>query len=174
MFSFNRRKLISTHCRKYSGRPTTVHLFGPCRVKPPFVAIIIPAGYGCSASAIRFSLTSGPYASAVSIKFTPRSGSRFRTRFASSRSFGSPHTPSPVMRIAPKPSRCTVRSPPMEKVPLALAFGVVFVVLMLLWIRFRREKLPPLHASHLILTSPNASWAPYPQFFEGTGLEFTA
>ena len=34
---------------------------------------------------------------------------------------GSPHTPSPVSRIAPKPRRLTVVSPPMSKVPDALA-----------------------------------------------------
>ena len=36
---------------------------GPCRVKPPFVAITTPGLYGASASPISRSLTSGPYAS---------------------------------------------------------------------------------------------------------------
>src|ERR1700730_9442992 len=58
------------------------------------------------------------------MKLTPRSGKRFRTRFASSRSLGSPQIPGPVMRIAPKPRRWTGRSPPREKVPLFAAFGV--------------------------------------------------
>ena len=52
-----------------------------------------------------------------------------------------------VIRIAPNPSRCTVRSPPMEKVPLAFAFGVAFGVLIPRWTRFRREKLPRLMPS---------------------------
>jgi hypothetical protein len=46
-----------------------------------------------------------------------------------------------VMRIAPNPRRWTVRSPPMEKVPLDFAFGVAFGVLIPRWIRFRRERL---------------------------------
>src|SRR5436309_8099314 len=58
------------------------------------------------------SLVSGPYASAVSIKFTPSSTARLRTLSAFSRSGGQPQMPSPVIRIAPKPSRLTGRSPP--------------------------------------------------------------
>src|SRR5439155_13702643 len=41
--------------------------------------------------------------------------------FASSRSGGSPQMPAPVMRIAPKPMRRTVRSPPTSMVPEAAA-----------------------------------------------------
>jgi hypothetical protein len=58
------------------------------------------------------SLVSGPYASAVSIKFTPSSTARLRTLSAFSRSGGQPQIRSPVMRIAPKPSRLTGRSAP--------------------------------------------------------------
>src|SRR6059058_4330138 len=58
------------------------------------------------------SLVSGPYASAVSIKFTPSSTARFKTLSALLRSGGQPQMPSPVIRIAPKPSRLTGRSPP--------------------------------------------------------------
>src|SRR5260370_13964030 len=58
------------------------------------------------------SLVSGPYASAVSIKFTPSSTARFRTLSALLRSGGHPQILSPVIRIAPKPRRLTGRSPP--------------------------------------------------------------
>src|SRR6266536_5283693 len=58
------------------------------------------------------SLVSGPYASAVSIKFTPSSTARLRTFSALARSGGQPQMPSPVSRIAPNPRRLTVRSPP--------------------------------------------------------------
>src|SRR6476646_7894594 len=68
------------------------------------------------------SLVSGPYASAVSIKFTPSSTARLRTLSAFSRSGGQPQMPSPVTRIAPKPSRLTVRSPPKVKVVFVAIF----------------------------------------------------
>src|SRR5689334_3316126 len=42
---------------------------------------------------------------------------RRNTRLHSSGSRGSPQTPSPVSRIAPKPRRLTLSSPPMSKVP---------------------------------------------------------
>jgi hypothetical protein len=42
--SFKRRRLISTHCWMYSGRPTGAHRSGPGRVKPPFVAMTRPGG----------------------------------------------------------------------------------------------------------------------------------
>src|SRR4029453_13445674 len=58
------------------------------------------------------SLVSGPYASAVSIKLTPSSTARLRTLSALLRSGGQPQMPSPVIRIAPNPSRLTGRSPP--------------------------------------------------------------
>src|SRR5215470_6593173 len=50
-----------------------------------------------------FSLTSGPYASAVSMRLTPSSTARRSTARAAARSLGSPQMPSPVIRIAPKP-----------------------------------------------------------------------
>src|SRR5262245_61517094 len=65
------------------------------------------------------SLTCGPYESAVSMKLTPSSTARRRTALAASRSGGSPQMPRPVMRIAPKPRRLTVRSPPRVIVPAA-------------------------------------------------------
>jgi hypothetical protein len=52
----------------------------------------------------------------VSIRFTPSSTTRRRRRLAASGSSGGPQMPSPVMRIAPKPTRLTSRSPPMVKV----------------------------------------------------------
>ncbi len=48
----------------------------------------------------------------MSIKFTPSSTARFKTLSAFPRSGGQPQIPSPVTRIAPKPRRFTVRSPP--------------------------------------------------------------
>src|SRR5438876_2926060 len=50
------------------------------------------------------------------MKFTPSSSARRKTFFAFSRSGGQPHIPSPVNRIAPKPSRLTNRSPPNKNV----------------------------------------------------------
>ena len=41
-------------------RASRGHSPGPVRRRPPLVAITRPSGYGCRASAIRFSLTSGP------------------------------------------------------------------------------------------------------------------
>src|SRR5438874_6709444 len=46
------------------------------------------------------------------MKFTPSSTARRKTFFAFSRSGGQPQIPSPVNRIAPKPSRLTNKSPP--------------------------------------------------------------
>src|SRR5438876_12301403 len=71
------------------------------------------------------SLVSGPYASAVSIKFTPSSTARRKTLSALSRSGGQPQTPSPVIRIAPKPSRLTGRSPPNFQTEFVARLGVV-------------------------------------------------
>src|SRR4029453_14305079 len=68
------------------------------------------------------SLVSGPYASAVSIKFTPSSTARFKTLTALPRSGGQPQIPSPVTRIAPKPSRLTVKSPPNFHVGFVATF----------------------------------------------------
>src|SRR5262245_23473669 len=73
------------------------------------------------------SLVSGPYASAVSIKFTPSSTARLRTLSAFCRSAGQPQMPSPVTRIAPKPSRLTVRSPPKLNVGFVAMFDDIAV-----------------------------------------------
>src|SRR5947209_3290317 len=50
------------------------------------------------------------------MRLTPSSTARRKTFFAFSRSGGQPQIPSPVSRIAPNPSRLTVRSPPNENV----------------------------------------------------------
>src|SRR5439155_14324899 len=71
------------------------------------------------------SLVSGPYASAVSIKFTPSSTARLRTFSALARSGGQPQMPSPVSRIAPNPRRLTVRSPPNFQVGFVATLGDV-------------------------------------------------
>src|ERR1700730_3084358 len=94
------------------------------------------SGYGESASAIKSSLTKGPYESAVSIKLTPSSTARRRTAIAAARSLGGPQIPSPVSRIAPKPRRLTVSSPPSVIVPplaaerlvASLVFSFIFVL----------------------------------------------
>src|SRR5882757_7456230 len=70
---------------------------------------------------MRFSLTCGPYESAVSMKLVPSSTARRKTAFASSRSAGSPQIPGPVRRIEPKPRRFTVRSSPIPIVPACAA-----------------------------------------------------
>src|SRR6202041_2011614 len=59
------------------------------------------------------------------MKFTPSSTARRNTLRASSRSLGSPQMPSPVMRMAPYPSRLTVRSPPSAKVSVVSFCSVV-------------------------------------------------
>src|SRR6202021_725690 len=50
-----------------------------------------------------------------------------RASLARSRSGGSPQIPGPVIRIAPKPSRFTVRSPPTSILPAAAAVGLPFM-----------------------------------------------
>src|SRR6266550_3315617 len=50
------------------------------------------------------------------MKLTPSSTARRKTFFAPLRSGGQPQIPSPVSRIAPKPSRLTKRSPPNKNV----------------------------------------------------------
>src|SRR5262245_40569987 len=59
------------------------------------------------------------------MKLTPNSTARRSTAFATSMFGGGPQTPAPVTRIAPKPSRLTVRSPPMSIVPACLASTTV-------------------------------------------------
>src|SRR5580700_1264708 len=49
------------------------------------------------------------------------STARRRTANAAFRSRGGPQMPSPVRRIAPKPSRCTDSSPPSKTFPAKLA-----------------------------------------------------
>src|SRR5204863_2059364 len=53
------------------------------------------------------------------MKLTPSSMARRRTAFAPSRSGGGPQMPSPVIRIAPNPSRRISKSPPRVTVPAA-------------------------------------------------------
>src|SRR5690242_12141635 len=57
------------------------------------------------------------------MKLTPSSTARRSAAWACSRSGGGPQMPCPVIRIAPKPRRFTVRSPPMSIVPAADASG---------------------------------------------------
>src|SRR3954469_23480323 len=55
------------------------------------------------------------------MRLTPRATVRFRSFFAFSRSGGHPQMPSPVTRMAPNPSRLTVKSPPIFQVDPAAA-----------------------------------------------------
>src|SRR5258708_660676 len=57
------------------------------------------------------------------MKLTPSSIARRSAAIAWSRLAGGPQIPWPVTRIAPNPSRFTVRSPPMLIVPAAKASG---------------------------------------------------
>src|SRR5712672_2396640 len=67
------------------------------------------------------------------MKLTPKSTARRRTAIAAARSLGGPQIPSPVRRMAPKPRRLTVSSPPREIVPLLAAdwlvvFSLIFIL----------------------------------------------
>src|SRR5260221_892473 len=68
------------------------------------------------------------------MKSTPRATTWRKSAMAALASGGSPHAPRPVMRIAPKPIRATVRSPPMVIVPAScrrLVAGVIANLLIL-------------------------------------------
>ena len=58
---------------------------------------------------------------------TSSSTARRSAALAISRSAGSPQMPGPVIRIAPKPSRLTVRSPPTSMVPAFAAVTGLFM-----------------------------------------------
>src|SRR5258708_12073787 len=73
------------------------------------------------------------------MKSTPRATTWRSSAMAALRSGGSPHTPRPAMRIAPKPSRATVRSPPMEIVPASCRRLVAGVIANLLILLHRRQ-----------------------------------
>src|SRR6266851_2302363 len=66
------------------------------------------------------------------MKLTPSSTTRRSVAMAWSRLGGSPQIPDPVIRMAPKPSRLTVRSPPTSMVPAAAAVGCAFTRYLLL------------------------------------------
>src|SRR6266851_6131047 len=66
------------------------------------------------------------------MKLTPSSTTRRSVAMAWSRLGGSPQIPDPVIRMAPKPSRLTVRSPPTSIVPAAAAVGCAFTPYLLL------------------------------------------
>src|ERR1700721_1083634 len=57
------------------------------------------------------------------VNVAPSATTRGRVAVACSRLGGSPQIPEPVIRIAPKPRRLTVRSPPTSMVPAAAAVG---------------------------------------------------
>jgi hypothetical protein len=68
------------------------------------------------------------------VRFTPSSTALRKVAIAAALSFGGPQIPDPVMRIAPYPSRLTVRSPPIKKVPADAA--EIFCSLLMEFVRF--------------------------------------
>src|SRR6266853_1704915 len=74
------------------------------------------------------------------MKLISSSTARRRTAKAVLLSFGGPQMPSPVRRIAPKPSRCTEISPPNETFPAAFAESSFLFIL--------TSKILPLALSH--------------------------
>src|ERR1700712_2820766 len=97
------------------------------------------------------------------MKFTPSSTARRSTRMHSSASAGGPQTPLPVMRMAPNPSRLTVRSPPMTKVPDFCAMdGVVTGTNLLRWCQAERVKLTDLATLSLTYADVGATAGPLP------------
>jgi len=62
------------------------------------------------------------------MKLTLSSTARRKTFFAFSRSGGQPQIPSPVSRIAPKPSRLTKRSPPNKNVSSLLLVPAAVII----------------------------------------------
>src|SRR4030081_1598467 len=66
------------------------------------------------------------------MKLTPSSMARRRPAIAAPGSLGGPQIPSPVIRMAPKPSRLTVSSPPSETEPLAAADVLIASFFMLI------------------------------------------
>src|SRR4030095_8267165 len=73
------------------------------------------------------------------MKLTPSSVARRRTASAPSCSLWRPQIPSPVRRMAPKPRRLTVSSPPSETVPLEPASGVLGLLFMFILQSIRGE-----------------------------------
>src|SRR6201985_3001703 len=61
------------------------------------------------------------------MKVTSSSMARRTACLARSRSGGAPQMPGPVIRIAPNPSRFTVRSPPTSILPAAAAVGLALM-----------------------------------------------
>src|SRR6476660_322100 len=77
------------------------------------------------------------------MKLMPSSTTRRSVAMAWSRLGGSPQIPGPVIRMAPNPSRLTVRSPPTSMVPAAPAVGCAFTrYLLVLGASFSRPLLP--------------------------------
>src|SRR5258708_39590500 len=61
------------------------------------------------------------------MKVTSSSPARRSAALARSQSGGSPQIPGPVIRIAPNPTRFTVRSPPTSILPAASAVGLPLI-----------------------------------------------
>src|SRR6266704_3533109 len=76
------------------------------------------------------------------MKLTPSSTTRRSVAMAWSRLSGSPQMPGPVIRMAPNPSRLTVRSPPTSMVPAAAAVGCASTRYLLL-VTVSLSRLPP-------------------------------
>src|SRR5882724_1730647 len=76
------------------------------------------------------------------MKLMPSSTTRRSVAMAWSRLGGSPQMPRPVIRMAPNPSRLTVRSPPTSMVPAAAAVGCASTRYLLL-VTVSLSRLPP-------------------------------
>src|SRR6476660_4519243 len=76
------------------------------------------------------------------MKLMPSSTTRRSVAMAWSRLGGSPQIPGPVIRMAPNPSRLTVRSPPTSMVPAAAAVGCASTRYLLL-VTVSLSRLPP-------------------------------
>src|SRR5260221_619294 len=76
------------------------------------------------------------------MKLIPKPMARRRTAIAALRSLGGPQIPSPVRRMAPKPRRLTVSSPPKSIVPQSaadrlVAFSLMFFLQRRSFVRYR-------------------------------------
>src|SRR5579859_1556575 len=98
------------------------------------------------------------------MKLTPSSTTRRSVAMACSRLGGSPQIPDPVIRIAPKPMRLTVRSPPTSMVPAAAAVGCALTPYLLKAVpdKTKPDKPEPINPTTLskpLMISPRASVA---------------
>jgi hypothetical protein len=118
--SLSRRRLPSQASRRCSGRPSGAHRAGPGRTRPPLVAIVRVRVQRLGDQRLADLRTVGvrgvDEVDVESDRLAQRGLSPLPVRRL-------PQMPWPVIRMAPKPSRLTVRSPPMPIVPAVVAVG---------------------------------------------------